>query len=98
MSTPDPASKSLLDPASQSVEPAIPADTVVRKEETRDPAPVRRGRFFALRREIPLWQSFLFAAIFLALVAAVWFGVTRGETTEERLVRPSVLPSPEETF
>jgi NitT/TauT family transport system permease protein len=97
MSDADPPSKSLLDPAAQSVESAIPADTVVRKEERRDPIPVRRGRFFALRREIPLWQSVLFAVIFIGLAAALWFAVTRG-AGEERIVQPSVLPSPEETF
>ena len=97
MSKPNPPSKSLLDPAAQSVEPAIPADTVVRKEERRNPVPVSRGRFFALRREIPLWQAVFFAAIFLSLVAALWFGVTRGDG-DHRMVRPSVLPSPEETF
>ncbi len=98
MSNANPPSKSLLDPAAQSVEPAIPADTVVRKEERRDPVPVSRGRFFALRREIPLWQAALFAAVFIALVAALWFAVTRGETNEDRMISPITLPSPEETF
>ncbi|MDZ4818096.1 MAG: ABC transporter permease, partial [Planctomycetota bacterium] len=101
---PDKNSKSLLvDSSSQSVEPAIPADTVVKKSElvSRAPvsrAPVRKGRFFALRQEIPYWQSLLFGALFLAMIAAVWWGVTRGETAEVRMVSPVVLPSPEETF
>jgi NitT/TauT family transport system permease protein len=97
MSMPEQPSKSLLDPATQSVDSAIPADTVVPKHERRDPEPVRRGRFFALRREIPAWQSLCFAAVFIGLVAALWVVVTRG-TGEERIVRPAVLPSPEETF
>jgi ABC-type nitrate/sulfonate/bicarbonate transport system permease component len=91
----DPPAKSLLDPETQRVDPAIPADTVV-PTKPRDPVPLRRGSFFALRREIPTWQSLLFATLFIALVAALWFAVTRGE--EERLVRHSILPSPEETF
>jgi ABC-type nitrate/sulfonate/bicarbonate transport system permease component len=97
MSDPKPLSKTPLDLATQSVEPAIPADTVVAKARPRDPTPVRRGRFFALRREIPIWQSLLFAAMFIALVACLWFAVTRG-TGEERIISPYALPSPEETF
>jgi NitT/TauT family transport system permease protein len=97
MSDPKPHDKTLLDPAAQSVEPAIPADTVVAKARPRDPAPVGRGRFFALRREIPIWQSLLFAALFIALVAGLWFAVTRG-VGEERIISPYALPSPEETF
>ncbi|HJS08879.1 MAG TPA: hypothetical protein VJ809_14525, partial [Pirellulales bacterium] len=97
MSDPKPLSKTPLDLATQSVEPAIPADTVVAKASPRDPTPVRRGRFFALRREIPIWQSLLFAAMFIALVAGLWFAVTRG-TGEERIISPYALPSPEETF
>jgi ABC-type nitrate/sulfonate/bicarbonate transport system permease component len=89
--------KSLLDPATQSVDRAIPSDTVVAKNTPRDPLPVRRGRYFALRREIPAWQSLLFAAVFIGLVAALWFVVTRGPG-EERIVSPYALPSPEETF
>jgi NitT/TauT family transport system permease protein len=97
MSDPKPPAKTLLDPAAQSIEPAIPADTVVAKAPPRDPTPVRRGRFFALRREIPVWQSLLFAALFIAIVALLWFAVTRG-TGEERIISPYALPSPEETF
>jgi ABC-type nitrate/sulfonate/bicarbonate transport system permease component len=95
MSDTNPPAKSLLDPATQRVDPAIPADTVV-QTRPRDPVPVRRGSFFALRREIPTWQSLFFAALFIALVAGLWFAVTRGE--DDRLVRHSILPSPEETF
>jgi NitT/TauT family transport system permease protein len=87
-------SKALLDPATQRVDPAIPADTVV-QTRPRDPRPVRRGSFFALRREIPAWQALFFAALFIILVAVLWFAVTRGD---DRLVGRSILPSPEETF
>jgi hypothetical protein len=96
MTDANPPSKPLLDSAAQRVDPAIPADTVIARPRPRDPVPVRQGRFFALRREIPTWQSLLFAALFIAIVAALWFFVTRGE--EDRMVRHSILPSPEETF
>jgi NitT/TauT family transport system permease protein len=92
----NPSPKSLLDPATQRVEPAIPLDTVVSKAKPRDPLPVRRGSYFALRREIPTWQSLLFALLFIALIAGLWFAVTWGD--EDRLVGRSILPSPGETF
>ena len=97
MSDPKPPAKTPLDPVAQPVEPAIPSDTVVAKVKPRDPSPVRRGRFFALRREIPIWQSLLFATMFIASVALLWFVVTRG-AGEERIISPYALPSPEETF
>jgi NitT/TauT family transport system permease protein len=98
MTDANPRPKSLLDPSAQSADPAIPADTVVRKSGPSDPVAVRRGRFFALRREIPVWQSVLFSALFITLVTALWIFVTRGETGEERIISPYALPSPEETF
>jgi NitT/TauT family transport system permease protein len=88
---------SLLDTATEGIDDAIPPDTVVRRRRRRDPVPVRIGRIFSLRRDIPVWQSVLFAVSCLVLVAGLWYGVTRGEP-EERMVRPAVLPSPEETF
>jgi NitT/TauT family transport system permease protein len=93
----NPLVKKPLDPATQRVEPAISSDTVVPRKP-RDPAPVRRGSFFALRREIPIWQALLFAALFIALAEALWFLVTRGESGEDRIISPYALPSPEETF
>jgi NitT/TauT family transport system permease protein len=98
MTDENPKPTSLVDPAAQRVDQAIPADTVVAKRRPRDPVPVRRGRFFALRREIPVWQSVLFAALFIGLVAALWFVVTRGEIGSDRIISPGALPSPEETF
>jgi ABC-type nitrate/sulfonate/bicarbonate transport system permease component len=64
-----------------------------------DPWPARQFRnLFALRRDAPIWQAFLFGALSILTCLFVWWYVTRGEP-EERIVSPAKgLPSPAETF
>jgi ABC-type nitrate/sulfonate/bicarbonate transport system permease component len=58
----------------------------------------RRGHpFLALRRAIPRWQALLIGALGLAVCFGAWWFVTRGEP-ENRMLGPTVLPSPLETF
>jgi len=52
---------------------------------------------FVLRREIPLWQRLFFGVACVALCLGLWWFVTRGEA-EQRILGPTVLPSPRETF
>jgi NitT/TauT family transport system permease protein len=53
---------------------------------------------FALRRELPIWQSALAGALGILAFLALWWYVTAGEP-EERIIPPSKgLSSPEETF
>jgi|SRR5262245_2746760 len=54
--------------------------------------------WFKLRKQGPMWESFLLGAVCLGLCFAVWWFVTRGATGEQRLVGPLTLPSPRETF
>ena len=74
--------------------PAIPADTVSRKSTD-----VRRGggRFFAFRRPIPQWAGVLLGVSCLLVALGIWWLLTRG-APEDRLLKYSSLPSPEETF
>ncbi|NLX21737.1 MAG: ABC transporter permease [Phycisphaerae bacterium] len=53
--------------------------------------------FFRLRREVAWWQGLLFALGCLLTVLGVWWLATHGEP-EQRLLSPTVLPSPHETF
>ncbi len=53
--------------------------------------------FFRLRREVGWWQGLLFALGCLLTVLGVWWLATHGEP-EQRLLSPTVLPSPHETF
>ena len=40
----------------------------------------------------------LLGALCLAVCVGLWWGLTRGDVAEERLLGPTVLPSPGETF
>jgi NitT/TauT family transport system permease protein len=67
-------------------EPAAPAESAARRP------------FTALRSEIPVAQAVLLGAICLGLCLAVWWGLTAGASPESRMLSPSILPSPQETF
>ena len=64
-----------------------------RNKNTSSPA----RSLFALRKEAPQWQAWLFGATCLALCISIWWFVTRGEP-EERILSYAVLPSPGETL
>ncbi len=57
-----------------------------------------RRRFVPLRSDIPTWQSVLLGMFCLLVCFAIWWVLTRGEPPENRLLSPSILPSPQETF
>ena len=61
-------------------------------------APPKPRRVGPLRAEIPGWQAFLLGVASLAVCGAIWWGLTAGETGEDRLLAPAILPSPAETF
>jgi NitT/TauT family transport system permease protein len=52
---------------------------------------------FALRKDAPQWQVWLFGAMCIILCLGLWWFVTRGES-EERILGYAVLPSPGETL
>jgi NitT/TauT family transport system permease protein len=61
----------------------------------RPPAAHRGPR---LRRPISVTASLLFAALSVAMFFLLWWFLTAGATNEGRMVSPTVLPSPRETF
>ena len=65
-----------------------------------DSTKAKRGRrsMFTLRRSIPAWLALLFALAFLVVVYVLWTIVTSGAIPEDRMVSPTVLPTPAETF
>jgi len=52
---------------------------------------------FALRKEAPQWQVWLYGTLCILLCIGLWWFVTHGES-EERILSYTVLPSPRETF
>jgi ABC-type nitrate/sulfonate/bicarbonate transport system permease component len=54
-------------------------------------------RFFVLRKPAPRWQMLLLGLLCTAACLALWYWATLGRA-EERILGPTVLPSPKETF
>ena len=48
--------------------------------------------------DIPAWQSVLLGVLCVCVCGAIWWWLTAGDIAENRLVSPSILPSPAETF
>ena len=67
-----------------------------------DPAPRRRapaagpGAWLRIREPIPAWMAWALGVVPIALLLLVWFAVTAGRIPEERLISPTILPSPVE--
>jgi NitT/TauT family transport system permease protein len=61
-------------------------------------AEVRRRSFFALRREVPRWQAYLFGALCVLVCYGVWWFVTLENSGGDRIVSRFALPSPHEAF
>jgi ABC-type nitrate/sulfonate/bicarbonate transport system permease component len=76
-------------------EPAIESPN---PESAARPSAAAPRRFTPLRSEIPTWQAVALGAVCLAVCLAIWWALTRGETVESRILSPSILPSPQETF
>lgn len=67
-----------------------------------DPAPAKlnkppRTPLLALRGEVSSWQTALFGLSCVALCLVAWWFLTWG-SPEERVLSPSILPSPQATF
>lgn len=56
-----------------------------------------RRAFIPLRGEIGMLQAVLLGVLCVALCGAAWYFLTHGEP-EERILSPTILPSPQETF
>jgi len=76
--------------------PPEPTDVIVRRSLPASRPPVGRT-WFRLRRDIPVWQATLMALLCVAVCLGIWWFITRGEA-ESRILGPTVLPSPQETF
>lgn len=55
-----------------------------------------RGSWLEIRGRLPLWQTWALGIVPISLLLGVWWWVTQGATVEERILSPTILPSPEE--
>lgn len=53
-------------------------------------------RWFGLRKELPAWANVALGGGLLLLLLGLWLGVTAGAAAEQRVVSPTILPSPME--
>jgi len=60
---------------------------------TAEPA---RQPWLAIDEEIPTWKQWLLGALPILLLVGIWWLVTAGATVEERIISPTILPSPAE--
>lgn len=58
------------------------------------------GKFgrMTVRKEISYPLALLLGGVFCAIVLATWHTVTKGETVEDRMIMPLILPSPTEVI
>ena len=68
--------------------PAAPAAVRPTKE--------KRGPWFSIREELPSWQVWVLGVLPILLLLGVWWFVTSGSQAEDRIVSPTILPSPGE--
>jgi len=57
-------------------------------------APRGPGGFLRIREPLPFWLSWLLGSLPIGLLLLVWYAVTAGATPEQRLISPTILPSP----
>ena len=66
------------------------------------PAPKRRGlaaergAWLRIREPLPAWMPWALGVVPIAVLLVAWFAVTAGRIPEERLISPTILPSPVE--
>ncbi len=87
---PEPAAKPEPKP-----EPRAGSAEAVKERVAAGAAPTAKA-LLKIREEIPDWQSWALGAIPIVLLFGVWWFVTSGAIAEERIISPTILPSPME--
>ncbi len=78
-------------------QPAEPTSDSAAEEAPKPEVRPRRA-VGKLRGAIPTWQAVLLSGLCIALVFGLWWLLTWGEVSEERIISRVKLPSPAETF
>jgi len=56
------------------------------------------GGLLRIREPLPLWLSWLLGSLPIAALILAWYAVTAGPTPEQRMISPTILPSPVEVL
>jgi NitT/TauT family transport system permease protein len=62
----------------------------------RRPPAYTRSLWLRIREPLPSWQAWPLGLLPVALLLLLWFAVTAGATPEQRIISPTILPSPAE--
>jgi len=74
--------------------PGAPSAEETRVARARAEGAATWASWLRIREEVPLWQVAVLGVIPILLLLGVWWLVTAGPTAEERLISPTILPSP----
>lgn len=51
-----------------------------------------------IREQVPVWQLWAFGIVPVLMIVAIWWFLTYGAKAEERIISPTILPSPVEVI
>ncbi|MDX1501750.1 MAG: ABC transporter permease subunit [Thermoanaerobaculia bacterium] len=75
--------------AAAAAEEALPAETA-----GGEGAPRRRGPLLRIREDLPGWTGWALGVVPILLLLGLWWLVTGAGPAEERMISPTILPSP----
>lgn len=61
-------------------------------------AAAARGGLLRIREEVPGWLRWVLGSIPILVLFGVWWGLTAGAEAEQRIISPTILPSPLEVL
>ncbi len=79
------------------IEPGEPNAVEPNAAEQRPAASASgRGSWLVIGEPVPLWLAWTLGSLPILVLLGLWWFATSGATVEQRLVSPTILPSPEE--
>ena len=78
-------------------EPAPEASMSASKEAERA-ASIQSGDWLRIREDVPAWLRWALGVIPVAAVIGIWWLLTAGAEVEQRMISPTILPSPFEVL
>ncbi len=64
------------------------------KKRTASPTPHARGPLFEIRESLPAWMHWVLGILPILAILGLWWLVTGSGPAEERIMSPTILPSP----
>ena len=71
-----------------------PTEAAESESARRSPDAVSRGKWLEIRESLPAWTYWALGVIPIAVILGLWWLVTGSGPAEERVISPTILPSP----